>query len=120
MADSIIVYNQPDQNMFNVSKSDDFSNLDLTEIGLSDNANLSNLVNQETFALVYNGTEWESQTYMQWEDLRINEALKDVKGQYSQPTQDILTQFVASMDIKYQGKKSWVELLNELGKAIEK
>lgn len=120
MANTVIVYNQPEQKLLN----QDFSGhtpatVDLTNIGLGASAAIGALVQPETFALVYNGKDWQSQTYMQWEDLRINEALQAVKANYSEKTQGILTRFVASMDVKYQGKKSWVELLNELGKEIE-
>ncbi|WP_283679243.1 hypothetical protein [Lentilactobacillus sp. Marseille-Q4993] len=120
MADSIIVYNQPEQKMFNVDVDKDWTKVDLSEIGLESAVDLSKLVSDETFALKFDGSSWESMDYMKWEDLRINEALEDVKGEFSQSTQDSLARFVAGMDIKYQGKKSWVELLTELGKEFDK
>lgn len=120
MATNIIIYNQSEQKL--LSQTFDHgtpAQVDLSSIGLSQDAQVGKLVQPETFALVFDGKNWQSQTYMQWEDLRINEALQAVKGDYSAKTQGILTRFVASMDVKYQGKKSWVELLNELGKEIE-
>lgn len=120
MSESIIIYNQPEQKLLNLSLADqDLTQVDLSTIALSDSVDVSHLMTPESFALVFDGKSWASQTYMQWEDLRINEALKAVKNQFAQPTQDILTHFVSSMDVKYQGKKSWVELLDELGKEIE-
>lgn len=120
MSESIIIYNQPEQKLLNLSLADqDLTQVDLATIALSDSVDVSHLMTPESFPLVFDGKSWASQTYMQWEDLRINEALKAVKNQFTQPTQAILTHFVSSMDVKYQGKKSWVELLDELGKEIE-
>lgn len=120
MSDSMIVYNKPTQEILTLPASDEaLASADLTEMGLPNEVNLSKFANKETFALVFDGSRWISQTYMEWEDLRINEALQAVKANYSEATQGILTRFVASMGIKYQGKKSWVALLNELGKEIE-
>ncbi|TLQ50312.1 hypothetical protein FEZ34_10415 [Lacticaseibacillus casei] len=86
---------------------------------MASSVDLSHVIQPDTFAVVFDGSEWTSQTYMQWEDLRINEALQAVEGKYSESTQTILKHFVAGMDVKYQGKKSWVALLEELGKEIE-
>lgn len=120
MSNTVIVYNQPKQEFLNQTfESGSPAKVDLSGIGLGADTELGKLVQPDTFALVFNGSTWVSQTYMQWEDLRINEALQAVKSDYSEKTQGILTRFVASMDIKYQGKMSWVELLNELGKEIE-
>ncbi|WP_143461694.1 hypothetical protein [Levilactobacillus enshiensis] len=120
MSTTVIVYNQPEQKFLNQDFNGNTpAKVDLSSIGLNTDAELGKLVQADTFALVFNGTTWSSQTYMQWEDLRINEALQAVKANYTEKTQGILTRFVASMDIKYQGKMSWVELLNELGKEIE-
>ncbi|WP_054661612.1 hypothetical protein [Lacticaseibacillus camelliae] len=117
MTKTIIIYNQPAQKLTNQDPTT--GPVDLSSIGLSPTADLTALVSPDTFALVYDGHQWHSQTYMAWEALRINEALSVTRGHYSPETQAILTQFVASMDIKYQGQKSWVELLNELGTAID-
>ncbi|MFC6259599.1 hypothetical protein [Levilactobacillus fujinensis] len=120
MATTVIVYNQPEQQFLNQTFDGNTpAKVDLSSIGLSNDAEIGKLVQADTFALVFDGTTWINQTYMQWEDLRINEALQAVKVDYSEKTQGILTRFVASMDIKYQGKMSWVELLNKLGKEIE-
>jgi len=120
MSNTVIVYNQPKQELLNQTfENGSPANVDLSSIGLNADTALGKLVQPDTFALVFDGSTWISQTYMQWEDLRINEALQAVKSDYSEKTQGVLTRFVASMDIKYQGKKSWVELLNELGKEIE-
>ncbi|MCH4171774.1 MAG: hypothetical protein LKF36_11160 [Lactobacillus sp.] len=120
MSNSIIVYNQPKQKFLNFDLDNQaLAQADLSSIDLSTDTDLSHLVNSETFALVFDGTNWDSQTYMQWEDLRINEALQSVRHQFTQPTQDILSQFVAGMDIKYQGNKSWTALLEDLGQEIE-
>lgn len=120
MSNSIIIYNQPKQKLLNFESSNqDPAKVDLSSIELSTNVDISHLINSETFALVFDGTDWHSQTYMQCEDLRINEALKAVGKQFSQPTQEILNHFVAGMDVKYQGNKSWVALLEDLGKEIE-
>lgn len=119
MTDSIIVYNKPESKLATLTPSAISKSVDLSNIGLSSQVNLSNALTDETFALVFDGTDWQSQTYMQWEDLRINEALQEVSHSFDESTQGVLARFVASMDIKYQGKKSWVELLNQLGKEIE-
>lgn len=119
MSNSVIIYNQPEQKLQTVNVDQSLAHIDLSAIDLPDDVNLTSQLKAIPFALVFDGTNWISQTYMQWEDLRINEALQAVKDQYSKSTQTILTHFVASMDIKYQGNKSWIELLNELGKEIE-
>lgn len=120
MTNSVIIYNQPKQKLINhLFEEGGSTEVDLSDIELDSKQNFAQLVNPETFALVFDGSKWISQSYMEWEDLRINEALQAVKHDYSDKTQRILTDFVASMDVKYQGKKSWVELLNELGKEIE-
>lgn len=120
MSTTVIIYNQPEQKLLTqLFSNNPPTKIDLSNIGLNTDTELGQLVQPDTFALVFNGISWTSQTYMQWEDLRINEALQTVKNNYSEKTQGILTRFVASMDIKYQGKMSWVALLNELGKEIE-
>ncbi|MFB9770054.1 hypothetical protein [Lactiplantibacillus modestisalitolerans] len=117
---TLIIYNQPKQQLLNLPATQAaLTNADLTTIGLGAAVDLSQTATDESFALVYDGSTWRSQTYMEWEDLRINEALVAVKANYSEATQKVLTRFVASMDVKYQGKKSWVELLTELGQEIE-
>ncbi|KRK13279.1 hypothetical protein FD51_GL001482 [Lacticaseibacillus zeae DSM 20178 = KCTC 3804] len=120
MADTVIVYNQVKQQLLNLPLDhQSLAHVDLTKIGLSSSADLSHVIKSDTFAVVFDGSSWTSQTYMQWEDLRINEALQAIKGKYSESTEKILAHFVAGMDVKYQGKKSWVALLEELGKEIE-
>lgn len=120
MPTTVIIYNQPKQKLLTQTfNSDAPAKINLSDIDLNTNTDLEKMLHPDTFALVFNGTSWASQAHMQWEDLRINEALQTVKANYSEKTQGILTRFVASMDIKYQGKMSWVALLNELGKEIE-
>lgn len=120
MSDSIIVYNQPTQKLVSLPFTQVQADpVDLTTIGLDKAVVLTDYLTDTTFALVYDGTTWHSQDYMAWEDLRINEALAQVKDAYQPGTQAILTRFVAGMDIKYQGQKSWVALLNELAQDIE-
>lgn len=120
MSQSILIYNQPEQKFLNIPLDDqDLTQVDLSKIDLPSCLDISYLINSECFALVFDGENWNDKTYMQWEDLRINEALNVVNTQFSQSTQDILIHFVAGMDVKYQGDRSWIELLGELGKEIE-
>lgn len=120
MSQSILIYNQSEQKFLNIPLDDqDLTQVDLSKIDLSSCLDISHLINSECFALVFDGENWNDKTYMQWEDLRINEALNVVNTQFSQSTQDILIHFVAGMDVKYQGDRSWIELLGELGKEIE-
>lgn len=121
MSLTVIVYNQPQQKFLNHEfEIETPVNVDLTEISLGNSVALGELVKADTFALVFDGVTWVSQTYTEWENLRINEALQTVKTNFSVKTQEILSHFVTSMTIKYEGKKSWVELLNELGQEIER
>lgn len=119
MAAHMIVYNEPLKKLTTLSSVSNLNSVDLTEINLSRTTDLSNSLTDDTFALVFNETAWRSLTYTQWETLRINEALQEVSNHFGNQTQRILSKFVDSMNIKYQGKKSWVELLNQLGKEIE-
>ncbi|GAB6093231.1 hypothetical protein [Furfurilactobacillus curtus] len=119
MAVHVIVYNKPLKKLTTLSLIPNLNSVDLTEINLSLTTDLSNSLTDDTFALVFNGTDWQSLTYTQWETLRINEALQEVSNNFGSQTQGILSRFVDSMNIKYKGKKSWVELLDQLGKEIE-